>query len=61
MATGMNVLAAPFLYVMPSEIEAYACFTSFLETSCPTYVQPTLSGVHRGVKVRKLSAPLAWG
>jgi cell cycle arrest protein BUB2 len=42
---------------MPSEIEAYACFTSFLETCCPTYVQPTLTGVHRGVKVRDMPAP----
>jgi cell cycle arrest protein BUB2 len=58
LGSGMNVLAAPFLYVMPSEIEAYACFTSFLETCCPTYVQPTLSGVHRGVKVRDMPV---WG
>ena len=48
---GMNVLAAPFLYVMPSEVEAFACFTAFIEKSCPLYVQPTLEGVHRGLKV----------
>jgi hypothetical protein len=35
---GMNVLAAPFLYVMP-ELEAFACFTSFLTYSCPLYIQ----------------------
>lgn len=48
---GMNVLAAPFLFVLPSEIEAFACFTSFIETCCPLYVQPTLVGVHRGLRL----------
>lgn len=49
---GMNVLAAPFLYTMPSEVEAFFCFAKFIEESCPLYVQPTLEGVHRGLKVR---------
>lgn len=49
---GMNVLAAPFLYTMPSELEAFFCFAKFIEESCPLYVQPTLEGVHRGLKVR---------
>ena len=48
---GMNVLAAPFLYTMPSELEAFYCFSKFIEESCPLYVQPTLEGVHRGLKV----------
>jgi cell cycle arrest protein BUB2 len=48
---GMNVLAAPFLYTMPSELEAFYCFASFIEVTCPAYVQPTLEGVHRGLKV----------
>ncbi|KAG8997514.1 hypothetical protein FRB94_007639 [Tulasnella sp. JGI-2019a] len=48
---GMNVLAAPFLYTMPSEIEAFACFSKFIEVHCPLYVQPTLEGVHRGLKL----------
>lgn len=47
----MNVLAAPFLYTMPSELEAFYCFSSFIEVMCPSYVQPTLEGVHRGLKV----------
>jgi len=47
----MNVLAAPFLYTMPSEMEAFFCFAKFIEESCPLYVQPTLEGVHRGLKV----------
>jgi hypothetical protein len=49
---GMNVLAAPFLYIMPSEMEAFFCFAKFIEVCCPLYVQPTLEGVHRGLKVR---------
>ena len=48
----MNVLAAPFLYTMPSQLEAFACFSTFIESHCPLYVQPTLIGVHRGLKVR---------
>lgn len=48
---GMNVLAAPFLYTMPSELEAFFCFSKFIEESCPLYVQPTLEGVHRGLKL----------
>jgi len=48
---GMNVLAAPFLYTMPSELDAFFCFAKFIEESCPLYVQPTLEGVHRGLKL----------
>lgn len=47
----MNVLAAPFLYTMASELEAFFCFAKFIEEACPLYVQPTLEGVHRGLKV----------
>lgn len=47
----MNVLAAPFLYVMPSEVEAYFAFCQFIENHCPTYVTPSLTGVHRGLHV----------
>lgn len=48
---GMNVLAAPFLYTMPSELEAFYCFTRFIEFHCPLYVQPTLEGVHSALQV----------
>jgi cell cycle arrest protein BUB2 len=48
---GMNVLAAPFLYIMPSEVEAFYAFSKFIEQCCPLYVQPTLDGVHRGLQV----------
>ncbi|KAI7869534.1 rab-GTPase-TBC domain-containing protein [Spinellus fusiger] len=47
---GMNVLAAPFLMVMP-EMEAFFSFSTFLWQCCPLYVQPTLKGVHCGLKV----------
>eukprot|EP00842_Homolaphlyctis_polyrhiza_P000077 jgi/Hompol1/106/HPOL_002019-RA len=47
---GMNVLAAPFLYVLP-ELDAFFTFASFIQHSCPLYVQPALEGVHCGVKL----------
>ncbi|EGG00927.1 uncharacterized protein MELLADRAFT_39435, partial [Melampsora larici-populina 98AG31] len=48
---GMNVLAAPFLYTMPSELEAFMTFSRFIEFHCPLYVQPTLEGVHSGLRL----------
>ncbi|GAA5978520.1 hypothetical protein JCM10908_004387 [Rhodotorula pacifica] len=48
---GQNVLAAPFLYVMPSQLEAFACFTAFIEEQVPRYVRPTLVGVHDGLQL----------
>ncbi|WWC60422.1 uncharacterized protein I303_102994 [Kwoniella dejecticola CBS 10117] len=48
---GMNVLSAPFLYAMPSQLEAFACFSTFIENGCPLYVQPSLKGVHEGLKL----------
>ncbi|KAJ3014337.1 hypothetical protein HKX48_005213 [Thoreauomyces humboldtii] len=47
---GMNVLAAPFLYVMP-ELDAFYTFTAFVQHACPLYVQPALEGVHCGLKL----------
>ncbi|KAG7531261.1 hypothetical protein FFLO_04503 [Filobasidium floriforme] len=48
---GMNVLSAPFLYTLPTQVEAFACFSTFIETSCPQYVQRDLRGVHRGLEL----------
>ncbi|GAA5941012.1 Bub2p [Sporobolomyces koalae] len=48
---GCNVLAAPFLYVLPSQLEAWACFTTFIENQAPRYVRPTLVGVHDGLQL----------
>jgi cell cycle arrest protein BUB2 len=45
----MNVLAAPFLFISRSETQAFELFYSFLTRDCPTYVQPTLGGVHTGL------------
>ena len=56
---GMNVLAAPFLYVMESEVEAFRCFSRFIEYCCPLYVQPTLGGVHRGLQVSRQPSTLS--
>ncbi|KAJ1929357.1 CDC16 protein [Tieghemiomyces parasiticus] len=45
---GMNVLAAPFLYIM-DELDAFYALNTLLHRHCPTYVQPTLIGVHAGL------------
>ncbi|KAJ1966977.1 CDC16 protein [Dispira parvispora] len=45
---GMNVLAAPFLYTL-GELEAFYALNTLLHRHCPTYVQPTLVGVHAGL------------
>ncbi|RKP02478.1 hypothetical protein CXG81DRAFT_29500 [Caulochytrium protostelioides] len=47
---GMNVLAAPLLYVMP-ELDAFYTFVQFIQHTCPLYVQPALEGVHCGLKL----------
>ncbi|OWZ70929.1 hypothetical protein AYX14_03639 [Cryptococcus neoformans] len=46
---GMNVLSAPFLFTLPSQLEAFQCFSTFIENGCPLYVQPSLKGVHKGL------------
>lgn len=48
---GMNVLAAPFLYASRSETQAFQLFSTFIEKHCPLYVNPTLTGVHQGLKL----------
>lgn len=45
---GMNVLLGPWLYVAPSELDAYYCFDAFLTNHCPRYIQKNLDGVHSG-------------
>lgn len=49
---GMNVLAAPFLMVM-KEMEAFHTYSTFIWKWCPLYVQPTMKGVHCGLRVRQ--------
>jgi cell cycle arrest protein BUB2 len=46
---GMNVLAAPFLYVARSEAEAFAAFDRFIRTECPGYIRGSMEGVHKGL------------
>ncbi|KAI8080794.1 rab-GTPase-TBC domain-containing protein [Gilbertella persicaria] len=50
---GMNVLAAPFLMVMP-EMEAFFSFSTFIWKWCPLYVQPSMKGVHCGLRLLDL-------
>lgn len=47
---GMNVLAGPFLLALP-EVEAFHSFSTFIFKWCPLYVQPTMRGVHCGLRV----------
>lgn len=44
---GMNVLAAPLLYVMP-EMDAFISFNALCKRHCPRYILPNLDGVHHG-------------
>jgi hypothetical protein len=44
---GMNVLVAPFLYLMP-EVDAYTAFMTLIGRHCPRYVVSNLDGVHHG-------------
>jgi cell cycle arrest protein BUB2 len=48
---GMNVLAAPFLYAAHSEAEAFIAFHTFVSREVPSYIQGSLDGVHRGLKL----------
>lgn len=53
---GMNVLAAPFLYVM-SELEAFFCFKRFIMHVCPMYViNDGMKGVLAGCRVSQYNA-----
>jgi cell cycle arrest protein BUB2 len=46
---GINVLCAPLLYCSRSETQAYALLTSLLTAHIPSYISPTMSGVHAGL------------
>jgi cell cycle arrest protein BUB2 len=48
---GVNVLSAPLLYASRSEAQAYSLLTALLTTHVPTYVSPTMSGVHAGLEL----------
>lgn len=48
---GMNVLAAPFLYVARSEAEAFVAFERLITAECPGYVRGSMDGVHKGLKL----------
>lgn len=44
---GMNVLAAPFLFLMP-EVDAYYAFMTLITRHCPRYIASNLDGTHHG-------------
>jgi cell cycle arrest protein BUB2 len=46
---GVNVLSAPLLYASRSEAQAYSLLTSLLTQHVPSYITPTMSGVHAGL------------
>ena len=48
---GMNVLAAPFMYVAKSEVQAFVACEKFLRSECPGYIRGSMEGVHRGLKL----------
>lgn len=48
---GMNVMAAPFLYVARSEAEAFAGFDRFITIEVPGYVRGSMDGVHKGLAI----------
>ena len=48
---GMNVLAAPFLYACKSEPQAYTLLLTLLTTHMPSYITPSMTGVHRGLSL----------
>ncbi|CAJ0843501.1 15003_t:CDS:10 [Entrophospora sp. SA101] len=50
---GMNVLAAPFLFVMP-ELDAFYSFSAFIQHFCPLYVTPNLEGENVELNQRRV-------
>jgi cell cycle arrest protein BUB2 len=48
---GMNVLAAPFLYASRSEPQAYTLLHTLLTIHLPSYITPSMTGVHRGLSL----------
>lgn len=44
---GMNVLLAPFLYLMP-ELDSYYCYRSLISDHCPTYIEKNVEGAKLG-------------
>jgi len=47
---GMNVLCAPFLYVMP-EVDAFFAFSELVNHHCPLYCNTGIEGAYAGLKL----------
>jgi len=46
----MNVVCAPFLYVLP-ELDAFYCFSKLLNFHSPMYFKPGIEGAFEGLKL----------
>ena len=44
---GMNILVAPFLFVMP-ELDSFTSFSCLIMKHCPRYILKNLDGAHHG-------------
>ncbi|RKP21611.1 RabGAP/TBC, partial [Rozella allomycis CSF55] len=47
---GMNVILAPFLCIMP-ELDAFYCFSTFIQHIAPMYFQPHIEGSICGIQI----------
>lgn len=47
---GMNVVCAPFLYVMP-ELDAFYAFSNFIKIYCPLYFYAGIDGAYAGIQI----------
>ena len=50
---GMNVVCAPFLYVMP-EVDAFFAFSQFVKFYVPLYFHPLIEGAYVGLNVSEI-------
>ena len=46
----MNVVCAPFLYVLP-EVDAFFAFSQFVRVHCPLYFNPGIEGAFAGLQL----------
>jgi len=47
---GLNVICAPFLYVMP-EVDAFYAFSQFVKVNCPIYFSAGIEGAFTGIQL----------
>jgi cell cycle arrest protein BUB2 len=54
---GMNVLLAPFLWIMP-EFDGYLCFHRLVTHHIPSYITEKLEGVFRAIELTTVCLPV---